>query len=324
MCIRDRYQRRVHGENKKQQMSSSHTAKDALIDFLVGGTAGAVSKTVVAPLERVKLLLQTQDVNLKLNDRKYKGFADCFLRCVREEGTISLWRGNWANVLRYFPTQAFNFAFKERYQKFFCNYDPKVDPWKFFLGNLMAGGSAGASSMVFVYPLDFARTRLGVDIGKQANERQFRGLSDCLGQIYKSDGVVGLYRGFAISVFSIFIYRSLYFGCYDAGKAFIFKDKQHQSIIIRFLFAQFVTTFSEFLSYPFDTVRRRLMMQSGRSDQLYKGSIDCFARIQKEEGFKAFFKGNMSNIMRSVGSSMVLVLYDEFKRFVVPPKHKKA
>ena len=66
---------------------------------------GAVSKTAVAPLERVKLLLQTQEVNQKITQGKqYKGFGDCFIRCIREEGPISLWRGNWANVLRYFPT----------------------------------------------------------------------------------------------------------------------------------------------------------------------------------------------------------------------------
>lgn len=76
--------------------------------------------------------------------------------------------------------------------------------------------------MLLVYPLDFARTRLGVDIGKSEAERQFKGLTDCLAKIFKSDGFPGLYRGFAISVFSIFIYRALYFGCYDAGKPYFF------------------------------------------------------------------------------------------------------
>ncbi|CAF4178874.1 unnamed protein product, partial [Adineta steineri] len=102
----------------------SATAKDVILDFLAGGTA-------VAPLERVKLLLQTQDVNQKIaQGQKYKGFADCFARCIKEEGAVSLWRGNWANVLRYFPTQALNFAFKERYQRMFANYNPSLNPYK--------------------------------------------------------------------------------------------------------------------------------------------------------------------------------------------------
>ena len=61
-------------------------------------------------------------------------------------------------------------------------------------GNLAAGGAAGASSLLFVYPLDFARTRLGADIGKGKDERQFNGLLDCIKKIYKSDGIGGLYQ----------------------------------------------------------------------------------------------------------------------------------
>jgi len=294
------------------------TTKDILIDFLAGGTAGAISKTAVAPLERVKLLLQTQDVNQKITQgTKYKGFGDCLIRCIREEGTISLWRGNWANVLRYFPTQALNFAFKERYQQMFANYNPVLNPYKFFAGNLFAGGMAGATGLLFVYPLDFARTRLGVDIGKSVSERQFKGMNDCLIKIYKADGIQGLYRGFAISVAGIFVYRAFYFGGYDAGKRFMFGDNPNPSILYRFLFAQAITSSSEFLAYPLDTIRRRLMMQSGRGDIIYRGTIDCARKIAVTEGLTAFFKGNLSNIYRSVGSSLVLVLYDEFKRYMV-------
>ena len=88
----------------------------------------------------------------------------------------SFWRGNMANVIRYFPTQALNFAFKERYQKFFIRHDKKTDFWKFFAGMLAAGGAAGATSMAFVYPLDFARTRLGADVGKVTKKHALWGL----------------------------------------------------------------------------------------------------------------------------------------------------
>ncbi len=77
---------------------------------------------------------------------------------------------------------------------FFIFYFIQVGFWLFFLGNLAAGGAAGASSLLFVYPLDFARTRLGADIGKSKSERQFNGLWDCLVKIYKSDGIGGLYQ----------------------------------------------------------------------------------------------------------------------------------
>jgi len=306
-----------HGSPSKSQGTTNF-----LVEFLLGGTSGAIAKTVAAPIERVKLLLQTQDANAALEGRKYKGMVDCFVRCVKEEGALSLWRGNWANVIRYFPTQALNFAFKDAYNKLFNPYDPKKEPTKFFLGSLMSGGAAGSTSMLFVYPLDFARTRLGVDVGKAAHERQFTGLMDCCQKIYKADGIQGLYRGFTISVLGIFIYRAFYFGGYDIAKKQFLSDAEHSSFFLRFAIAQFVTTSSEILSYPLDTIRRRLMMQSGRQEIIYAGTIDCAQKIMRDEGMAAFFKGNLSNMVRSIGSSLVLVLYDELKKSFLSATNK--
>jgi len=93
----------------------SKSAKDVAIDWLAGGISAAVSKTAVAPIERVKLLLQTQDANPKIASGevpRYTGVVNCITRVSNEQGVASLWRGNLANVIRYFPTQAFSFAFK--------------------------------------------------------------------------------------------------------------------------------------------------------------------------------------------------------------------
>ena len=95
-------------------------SKQFLVDFAMGGVSAAISKTLIAPIERVKLLLQTQDVNPALLAKgRYTGIGDCFKRVVAEEGFISLWRGNGANIVRYFPTQAFNFAFKDKFGRYF-------------------------------------------------------------------------------------------------------------------------------------------------------------------------------------------------------------
>jgi len=283
------------------------------LSFMLGGVSGVVAKTVCAPIERVKLIMQTQDTNPAIT-KKYTGMSNCFSRVAKEEGFWSLWRGNWANVVRYFPTQAFNFAFKDAYQKIFNPFNKHTESGKWFLGNLFSGGMAGASSMVFVYPLDFARTRLGVDMGKAASDRQFKGLMDCAFKIFKADGMAGLYRGFAVSVLGIFVYRAFYFGCYDSGKDLLLTGSLKDNIIVKFFFAQFVVMTSETLSYPLDTVRRRMMLQSGRAVKEYTTAVDCFTKIIKNEGGAAFFKGNASNIARSVGSSLVLVLYDEMKK----------
>ena len=143
-------------------------------DLAVGGTAGGISKTIVAPIERVKLLLQVQHASTQIaKEDQYKGIGDAFRRIPKEQGFSSFWRGNAANVIRYFPTQALNFAFKDKYKQIFVRHKPKEDFWKFFAGNLASGGAAGATSLLFVYPLDFARTRLGADVGKGAT-RQYK------------------------------------------------------------------------------------------------------------------------------------------------------
>jgi hypothetical protein len=91
---------------------------------------------------------------------RYTGIINCFTRVSAEQGVASFWRGNLANVVRYFPTQAFNFAFKDTIKGLFPKYNSKTDFWQFFAVNLASGGLAGAGSLLIVYPLDFARTRL--------------------------------------------------------------------------------------------------------------------------------------------------------------------
>jgi len=288
-----------------------------LKDFLAGGISAAVSKTAVAPIERVKLLLQVQHVSKQLTpDKQYKGMIDCFVRIPKEQGFLAFWRGNLANVIRYFPTQALNFAFKDKYKQIFLGgVDKNKQFWRYFVGNLASGGAAGATSLCFVYPLDFARTRLAADIGKTGAEREFSGLGNCLTKIFKSDGLVGLYRGFGVSVQGIIIYRAAYFGFFDTAKGML-PDPKNTPFLISWAIAQTVTTVAGIVSYPFDTVRRRMMMQSGRADKMYKNTIDCWVKIAKTEGRKAFFKGAFSNVLRGTGGALVLVLYDELKTLI--------
>lgn len=296
----------IASSDKKNQ------AVSFLRDFILGGVSGGIAKTATAPIERVKILLQLQAVSTQISeDKRYKGIIDCFRRVPKEQGFLSFWRGNTANVIRYFPTQALNFAFKDKYKKLFVRHNPKTDFWKFFAGNLASGGAAGATSLLFVYPLDFARTRLAADVGTGAN-RQFTGLGNCVMSIYRSDGMRGLYRGFGVSVGGIIVYRAAFFGGYDTAKTMFLKD--NKSFLASWVVAQVVTTAAGVVSYPFDTVRRRMMMQAGRKDILYTSTLDCWKKILVREGPQAFFKGALSNAIRGSGGAIVLVLYDELQR----------
>jgi len=286
-------------------------------DWAAGGTAAALSKTIVAPIERVKLLLQTQDSNPKIKSgevARYTGIVNCFTRVSAEQGFWTLWRGNLANVVRYFPTQAFNFAFKDTFKDMFPAYSPKTQFWQFFGANMASGGLAGAASLLIVYPLDFARTRLAADLGAGAN-REFTGLIDCLSKVSKKSGAMALYQGFGVSVQGIIVYRGAYFGLYDTALGVVFDDPRKANFFAKWGIAQAVTAVAGVVSYPFDTVRRRMMMQAG-GERMYSGTIDCWRKVAANEGFKGFFKGAWSNVIRGAGGAFVLVLYDEVQKLI--------
>jgi len=290
------------------------------IDFLMGGVSAAVSKTAAAPIERVKLLIQNQDEMLKSGRLTvpYKGISDCFSRVVSEEGFVALWRGNTANVLRYFPTQALNFAFKDQFKRMFGYSQAKDGYWKWFAGNLASGGAAGACSLAFVYSLDYARTRLANDsksAKKGGGERQFNGLIDVYRKTLATDGFQGLYRGFNISCVGIIVYRGLYFGMYDSLKPVLLTGNMKDSFLGSFLLGWGITIGAGLASYPIDTVRRRMMMTSGEAVK-YKSSMHAFNEIIKKEGVKSLFKGAGANILRAIAGAGVLAGYDQMQLIV--------
>jgi solute carrier family 25 (adenine nucleotide translocator) protein 4/5/6/31 len=279
-------------------------------NFMLSGVAAGVSKTAAAPIERVKLLVQNQDEMIKQGRlaEPYKGVVDCVQKTLRTEGVIPFWRGNLANVLRYFPTQALNFAFKDTIKAMF-KVDKNAPQYVKFGTNIASGGLAGSLSLTLVYSLDFARTRLANDAKGKGGERQFNGLIDVYAKTLKTDGIQGLYRGFTISCVGIFIYRGMYFGLYDSLKPILLGADA--SVLWSFLLGWGVTIFSGLMSYPIDTVRRRMMMTSGSAVK-YKGSVDCAVQVIKSEGFMSLMKGAGANILRGVAGAGVLAGFDKF------------
>jgi solute carrier family 25 (adenine nucleotide translocator) protein 4/5/6/31 len=282
----------------------------------MGGVSAAVSKTAAAPIERVKLLIQNQDEMIKSGRlaTPYKGIGECFQRVIREEGVVALWRGNLANVLRYFPTQALNFAFKDQFKRMFGYSKEKDGYWKWFAGNLASGGAAGACSLFFVYSLDYARTRLANDnkAAKKGAERQFNGLIDVYRKTLATDGIQGLYRGFNISCVGIIVYRGLYFGMYDSLKPVVLVGNMKDSFLASFFLGWAITIGAGLASYPIDTVRRRMMMTSGEATK-YRSSMHAFSEIIAKEGTKSLFKGAGANILRAIAGAGVLAGYDKLQ-----------
>lgn len=302
-------------------MSESLAQSDKLSfveNFVLSGAAAVVSKTVAAPIERVKLLVQNQGEMLKTGrlDTPYKGVVDCTVRTAKAEGIPAFWRGNLANVVRYFPTQALNFAFKDQVKAMF-KVDKNESTLSKFAKNIASGGVAGALSLTFVYSLDFARTRLASDLkGKNGGERQYNGLIDVYKKTLASDGIAGLYRGFVISCVGIMVYRGFYFGLYDTIKPMMGKDLNPA---VAFCIAYAVTVVSGLMSYPLDTVRRRMMMTTGTGAK-YKNSMDCLVTIIKTDGAAALMRGAGANILRGVAGAATLSGFDMIQKWYVSTK----
>jgi solute carrier family 25 (adenine nucleotide translocator) protein 4/5/6/31 len=319
----------AEGKGKKKK-EGKYVKLGFIEDFVLSGTAAVTSKTIAAPIERIKMVVQNQDEMIRRGtlDRKFTGIMDCAGWITKNEGALAFWKSNFTNCIRYFPTQALNFAFKGQVKKIPLLTNKKSDAYVVGLAkNIMAGGLAGTGSLTFVYSLDYARTRLANDLkgakkaakaGGEAGpkmEREFTGLIDVYRKTFASDGIQGLYRGFNISAVGIFVYRGLYFGLYDSIMPLFPEDKVN--LATRFVVGYMVTVGAGLVSYPLDTIRRRMMMTSGNKELQYKSSMECAMAIYKKEGMKSYFKGAGANILRGVAGAGVLSGFDTICDFYV-------
>jgi len=289
-----------------------------LSDLVIGGVIGAISKTVMAPVERVKLLMQTQDSNPKVISgevKRYAGIGDCFARVSSEQGALAFWRGNLVNCLRYAPQQGSALAFNDYLNNLFPNYNANTEFWKSLGAKLTSGGAAGALANTICYPFDFARTRLASDLG--TGKGQFNGIFDCIWTTVRNQGITGLYTGWSVTVAGAFVYRAGQLGCFKQIQDLnpYKKDRGTLGAISSFCAVTMARTIVMPFNYPFDTVRRRMMLESEKSkeNRLYKGSFDCFFQVLRKEGTMGMYKGMIPELFRGVGGSLVIVAYDRIK-----------
>jgi len=300
------------GGNKKSKLEQLAS------DLVIGGSIGAVSKTIMAPVERVKLLMQTQDSNpdvLSGKVKRYSSIGDCFSRVSSEQGVKAFWRGNLVNCLRYAPQQGSALAFNDFLNNAFPNYDHRTDFWKSFGTKIVSGGFAGALANTICYPFDFARTRLASDLNVGGGK--FKGIADCIVSTVKSQGITGLYTGWTVTCMGAFVYRAGQLGFFKQIQDLnpYQKDKGTLGAASSFLAVTIARSAVMPFNYPFDTVRRRMMLQSEKpvAERTYKGSWDCFTKIAKKEGVKGMYKGMVPELFRGVGGSVVVVAYDRIK-----------
>ncbi|XP_073309243.1 ADP,ATP carrier protein-like [Primulina huaijiensis] len=267
--------------------------------FFMRGLVSAVSFTARAPFERVKLLLQNQQELIKCGklSRPYRGISDCFVRLVKNEGVFSLWRGNSVNLIRVFPVQALN-VFSGYVVRGIC-----VGLTKDRVGCETYLKTLVAHTCLYscLYPLKYARTRLACDIKsvKNGGGRQFNGLFDVYRKTFKSDGLVGIYRGFFVGYIGLIINHSHNLACGGSP------TKSDPSKKFSADAALMIGLLGILAAYPFETVQRRMMMTCGEALK-YKNSFEALVQIIKNEGILSLYKGYGACLLGMVPMYLVM------------------
>ncbi|MCJ1477879.1 hypothetical protein MMC13_006552 [Lambiella insularis] len=268
--------------------------------FMAGGVAGAVSRTVVSPLERLKILYQVQSVGRdEYKTSVFKGLAKMW----REEGWRGLMRGNGANCLRIVPYSAVQFGSYNFYKRF-VESSPGADlsPLK----RLMCGAVAGITSVATTYPLDIVRTRLSIQTASfaalnKAQQQALPGMWSTLVKMYRTEGgLPALYRGFIPTIAGVAPYVGLNFMTYESVRKYFTPEGDKNPSAVRKLAAGAVSgAVAQTCTYPLDVLRRRFQINtmSGIGYQ-YKSIWDAVTIIVTQEGFKGLYKGISPNLLK--------------------------
>ncbi|KAJ7072350.1 mitochondrial carrier domain-containing protein [Mycena amicta] len=296
--------------SEKQDPHPHPLLSTPIVSYIIaGGLAGATSRTVVSPLERLKVILQVQP---RSSSSQYTGVWRSLCRMWTEEGFRGLMRGNGVNCLRIAPYSAVQFTTYETLKKWLTSYGSKeLDTPK----RLTAGALAGICSVCSTYPLDLVRARLSIATASipvsvppsasapttgakislsaayhtssyAASELTILGMTKKI--VREEGGVRGLYRGIATTAFGVAPYVATNFAAYEYLEAKLACGALAGSI-------------SQTLTYPFDVLRRKMQVSGMKSSGLgikYSGALDALRGTVRSEGVIGLYRGLWPNLLK--------------------------
>ncbi|TYZ68526.1 hypothetical protein PybrP1_006432 [[Pythium] brassicae (nom. inval.)] len=280
-----------------------------LRQMAAGGGAGIVAKTVVAPFERVKIVCQTGES---------VGMVQTTKSIFASEGVVGFWRGNLAACVRVVPHKAILFGFSDVYKDAFramaAGGEGQLPVW----GAFVAGSLSGFTASVLTYPLDLVRTRLSGHIGDRV---KYSGITNTLVVTLREEGFRALFRGIGPTLFGSIPYEGLKFGSYDLLKALLPEDIDPKADYVgKMVCGGGAGMIATILTYPNDTVRRRLQMQGqGGAPVLYASAVDCYVKLYRHEGWGVYYRGLLPTLVRAMPNMGVqFATYDVLKAFLAP------
>jgi len=306
--------------------------------FIAGGVAGATSRTVVSPLERLKIIQQVQS---RTSDSQYKGVWRSLTRIWREEGFRGFMRGNGINCLRIMPYSAVQFTTYEQLKKWFTSHGSKeLDTPK----RLASGALAGITSVCATYPLDLVRSRLSIvtasiplaspatttltetlsntyhtsSMRSSTSEATMWGMT--LKVMREEGGIRGLYRGLITTAVGVAPYVGINFAAYEFLRGVITPPGK-SSVTRKLSCGALAGSISQTITYPFDVLRRKMQvtgMAAGPLEQQYTGALDALRSIYRNEGIPGLYRGIWPNLLKVAPSiATSFFTYELVKDFLV-------
>ncbi|XP_018826264.1 probable envelope ADP,ATP carrier protein, chloroplastic [Juglans regia] len=280
---------------------AAYVPKEAAI-FTAGAISGAASKTFTAPLERIKLLMQTHGVRVGgKSSKKAIGFIEAITLIGKEEGIRGYWKGNLPQVIRVIPYSAVQLFAYETYKKLFRGKDGELS----VIGRLAAGACAGMTSTFITYPLDVLRLRLAVEPG-------YRTMSEVALNMLREEGFASFYYGLGPSLIGIAPYIAVNFCVFDLVKKALpekYQKRTETSLLTAVVSASLATV----TCYPLDTVRRQMQIKGTP----YKSVLDAFPGIVARDGIIGLYRGFVPNALKTLPSSSIrLTTFDIVKRLI--------
>ncbi|KAM9924230.1 hypothetical protein OXX59_004679 [Metschnikowia pulcherrima] len=296
---------------------------DSNASLIAGGIAGAVSRTIVSPFERAKILLQLQGPEAQ---KAYQGMFPTIWKMYKDEGWRGWFRGNTLNCVRIVPYSAVQFAVFEKCKLILLSYKSAESRRLTDLDRLISGSIGGVSSVLATYPLDLVRARITIQTAslKKLNRGKLvdaPGVWQTLKDVYRTEGGIrALYRGIVPTTLGVAPYVALNFAAYENLRDMMAQSHHDFSNPLWKLGAGAISSFmSGVLIYPLDLLRKRYQVASMAGGELgfqYRSVSHALVTIFKQEGFFGAYKGLTANLYKIVPSMAVSWLcYDSLKEF---------
>ncbi|BGP43539.1 hypothetical protein JCM10450v2_007706 [Rhodotorula kratochvilovae] len=193
--------------------------------------------------------------------------------------------------------------------------DPQGDKFKgavWFRGaeSMLAGAGAGLVSSIITCPLDVIKTKLQAGGGQGGPA----GLVGITKHIWLSDGFRGLYRGLGPTVIGYLPTWAIYFTVYDQVKGRLSETRGPDDPIAHIISAMTAGASGTIATNPLWVIKTRFMtQQTGPGEVRYRHTWDAFARIYREEGGRAFYRGLLPSLFGVVHVAVQFPLYEQFK-----------